>query len=59
LNDIEEWIGLELFLDRYQVAKRGPRAKRKVNPIVKRHVWELREKHSVKVQIHMGQNGTI
>ena len=57
LNDIEKWGGLELFLDKYQAAKKGPRAKRKVHPLVKRYVWELREKHrgccGQKIQYHL------
>lgn len=38
--------GLEPFLDQYLAAKKGSRAKRKVDPILKRRVWDLREKHN-------------
>jgi hypothetical protein len=36
--------GILGFLDRYRQAKKGERAKRKANPIVKRWVWEIRER---------------
>jgi transposase len=36
--------GLMAFLDRYNQAKKGERKKRQVNPIVKRWVWEIRER---------------
>ncbi len=36
--------GLVGFLDRYRQAKKGERAKRKANPIVKRWIWEIRER---------------
>ncbi len=36
--------GLMGFLDRYQQAKKGERKKRQVKPIVKRWVWEIRER---------------
>jgi transposase InsO family protein len=36
--------GLIGFLDRYRQAKKGERAKRKANPIVKRWIWEIRER---------------
>ena len=36
--------GLIGFLDKYQQAKKGERKKRQVNPIVKRWVWEIRER---------------
>jgi len=36
--------GLLGFLDRYRQAKKGERKKRQVNPIVKRWVWEIRER---------------
>lgn len=39
-----ERFGLTEFLDRYQDAKRGPREKRQVDPILKRRVWEIRER---------------
>jgi len=36
--------GLLPFLERYQRAKKGPRTARQVDPVVKRWVWELRER---------------
>lgn len=36
--------GLLPFLARYQRAKQGPRVARQVDPLVKRWVWELRER---------------
>jgi len=36
--------GLLPFLERYQQAKKGPRTGRQVDPLVKRWVWELRER---------------
>jgi len=36
--------GLLPFLERYQQAKRGSRTGRQVDPVVKRWVWELRER---------------
>lgn len=36
--------GLVEFLDRYSKAKKGPRIKRQVDPILKRWVWEIRER---------------
>ena len=47
---IHVWIkGIELFglldfLDKHEQAKRGERRRRQVDPIVKRLVWELRER---------------
>lgn len=43
LKGIERY-GLTGFLDRYRQAKKGERAKRKANPLVKRWVWEIRER---------------
>jgi transposase len=37
-------VGLLVFLDRYKQAKKGERKKRQVDPIVKRWVWEIRER---------------
>lgn len=34
---------LELFIDRYLLAKRGPRKKRKIDGLLKARFWELRE----------------
>lgn len=39
-----EAYGLQGFLDKYQQAKRGERKKRQVSPIVKRWVWDIRER---------------
>jgi len=36
--------GLIDFLDRYHQAKKGERKRRQVNPILKRWVWEIRER---------------
>lgn len=36
--------GLIGFMDRYSKAKKGPRIKRQVDPILKRWVWEIRER---------------
>lgn len=40
---IEEY-GVLPFLDRYTNAKKGPRIHRQVDPILKRWVWEIRER---------------
>ena len=37
-------VGLLGFLDEYKQAKKGERKKRQVDPIVKRWVWEIRER---------------
>lgn len=42
---ISQFGGLEDFLDYYLVAKKGSRQKRKVNPVLKKRIWGLREKH--------------
>lgn len=39
-----EQFGLTEFIERYLQAKKGERQKRKANPIVKRWVWEIRER---------------
>src|SRR3989304_1495959 len=36
--------GLVEFMDKYSRAKKGPRIKRQVDPILKRWVWEIRER---------------
>ncbi len=36
--------GLLPFLDRYTKAKKGPRVGRQIDPMVKRYVWEIRER---------------
>lgn len=38
--------GLSCFLDSYLSAKKGSRVKRQINPILKRWVWEIRERES-------------
>lgn len=43
LKGVEEH-GLLVFLDHYQNAKKGEREKRQVDPILKRRVWEIRER---------------
>jgi transposase len=37
-------IGLEAFLDNYLKAKKGERQKRQLDPILKRRIWEIRER---------------
>src|SRR3989344_6830077 len=39
-----EQVGLIPYLDSYVHAKRGPRTKRQVDPILKRWVWAIRER---------------
>lgn len=39
-----EKFGLLEFLHRYENAKKGPREKRRIDPILKRWVWEIRER---------------
>src|SRR3989344_3204140 len=39
-------FGLSLFLDKYKAAKKGERIKRQVDPILKRWVWEIREREA-------------
>ena len=43
IQGIEQY-GLLGFFDRYEKAKKGPRIHRQVDPILKRWVWELRER---------------
>ena len=38
--------GLLGFLERYQQAKKGPRPKRQVDPVLKRRVWAIREREA-------------
>lgn len=63
IDGIKRYGELNLFLEAYQVAKKGERAKRKVNPLVKRYVWELREKHrgccGQKIQYHLNKERGI
>jgi len=44
-NSISEF-GLSSFLDKYEAAKKGPRRLRQVDPILKRWVWDLREREA-------------
>ncbi len=44
-NGIKE-LGLTEFLDKYERAKKGPRAARQVDPILKRWVWEIRQREA-------------
>ncbi len=37
-------LGLLGFLDKYKLAKKGERKRRQVDPIIKRWVWEIRER---------------
>ena len=37
-------LGLLGFLDKYKLAKKGERRRRQVDPIIKRWVWEIRER---------------
>lgn len=59
INGIAQYGELAFFLDAYQMAKKGERKKRKIDPIVKRWVWKLREKHrqccGQKIQYHLEQ----
>ncbi len=43
VKGVEEY-GLEKFLDLYEGAKKGPRAGRQTDPILKRWVWEIRDR---------------
>jgi len=42
---IQEHSDLQSFLDDYQQAKKGSRQKRKIDAILKRCIWAIREKH--------------
>lgn len=57
IDGVKRYGDLNLFLEAYQIAKKGERIKRKVNPLIKRYVWELREKHrgccGQKIQYHL------
>lgn len=39
-----ERYGLQDFLERYENAKKGPRRRRRVDPLLKRWVWDIRER---------------
>lgn len=57
LAGIRDCQELEYFIDKYLAAKKGPRKKRKVDPILKRRIWDLRERHhdccGQKIQYHL------
>ncbi|MDP2965134.1 MAG: helix-turn-helix domain-containing protein, partial [Pelolinea sp.] len=42
---IQEHDDLQSFLDDYQQARKGSRQKRKIDAILKRRIWAIREKH--------------
>jgi len=44
-QSIEKSGSLATFLDEYQQAKRGARKKRKIDALLKRRIWAIREKH--------------
>jgi transposase len=58
IKGIEEF-GLLRYLDRYEQAKKGERKKRQVDPIVKRLVWDIREREfqccGQKIQYFLGK----
>lgn len=39
-------LGLTGFLDQYEAAKKGERIKRQVDPILKRWIWDIRDRES-------------
>ncbi len=43
INRVQKY-GLTNFLDRYRQAKKGERKRRQIDPIVKRWVWDIRER---------------
>ena len=57
LTGIHQRGELALFLEAYQQAKKGPRSKRKLNPLIKRYIWQLRHDHrdccGQKIQYHL------
>jgi transposase len=54
-----EQLGLTGFLDKYRQAKKGERAKRSVDPLIKRWIWEIRDREydccGQKIQYFLGQ----
>lgn len=42
-QSIEECGDIECFLDQYLSAKKGSRLKRKLDPVLKRRIWDIRE----------------
>lgn len=45
IREIKKRGSLDNYLDYYSNCKKGQRAKRKVDPVLKRRIWELREQH--------------
>lgn len=45
LSGIQKAGDLELFVDRYLSAKKGPRKKRKADGLLKLHVWNFRDRY--------------
>lgn len=45
IKEIES-VGLEMFLDKYLKAKKGKRKKRQLDPILKRRIWDIREREN-------------
>ena len=45
LDRIQKAGELEIFIDQYLSAKKGPRKKRKVDGLIKLWIWELRDRH--------------
>lgn len=39
-------LGLIGFADQYSLAKKGPRAKRQIDPLLKRWIWEIRDRQN-------------
>ena len=58
-----EAYGLLPFLDHYQNAKKGPRVGRRIDPILKRYVWAIREREmdccGEKIQYYLEQEYRI
>ena len=56
---IEKDGSLDAFLEQYDQAKKGTRQKRKIDAILKRRIWALREKHhqccGQKIQYFLGK----
>ncbi len=44
-QSINEVGNIEEFLDQYLIAKKGEREKRKIDPLLKRRIWEIREEN--------------
>jgi IS30 family transposase len=43
LQEIER-LGLEGFLNQYEKAKKVPRVRRQIDPLIKRYIWDIRER---------------